>query len=135
MPKKFLSIVAIALLINLICALPLYAQTPAAKELLKVSKLKAKVESFGPKTAVVVQLEDGANLKGYVSSITDQGFAITDLKSSATIALAYTEVKNISKKPSTGAVVAMIAAGVGAGIGGLYLLGYGLSKCGPCIGR
>lgn len=57
------------------------------------------------------------------------------LKKTLSIIVAYTEVKEIRREPSTGTVVAMVAGGVGAGIGALYLLSYGLSKCGPCIGR
>jgi hypothetical protein len=133
MSRKLLSIITTALLINVMGVLPAAAQTPSAKELLRTSKLKAKVESFGPRTLVIVELADGANLKGYVSSVTDDGFAVADARNGASIAVAYAEVKDVRKKPSTAFLAAEVAAAVGAGAGMLYLFGYALSKCSVCI--
>lgn len=133
--QKFDSVKRTLLLLALICypAWPPHAQS--AKDILHTSKVKAKVESLGPKTPVVIDLVNGSTLKGQISDIATDAFSVTDRKTGIPTVVSFSEVKDVHRKPSAGKVVAMIAAGAGAGAGILYLTAFALSKCSACIGR
>ena len=128
---RWVSAIVVVLLLS--SALTVPAQS--AKDLLRVSKLKAKVESLGPKTPVIVELIGGDTLKGDIADIAGDRFSLSDRKTGVVVAVLFREVKEVRKKPSPGMVGAEIAAGAGAAVGLLYLISFAASKCGPCIGR
>src|SRR5262249_22599606 len=128
------SITLIVLLISLVCYPALHARAQSAKDILRASKLKAKVESLGFKTPVIVELVDGSTLKRPIADIAADAFSVTDRKTGVATLVAFKEVKDVHKKPSQGMVVAAIAGSAGAAVGLLYLTTFALSKCAPCMG-
>ena len=131
MLRRFLSAIIAALMIAFANFVPVSAQTPTMNELQRAAKIKSRVSKLGsgPKVKVIVELEDGETIKGYVSSIADDSFVVEEDSGPADIP--YLQVKAIRKKPSTGLIVATAA---GATVGLIYLAGFLLSKCSPCIG-
>ena len=123
------------IVVVLLLSSALSAPAQSAKDLLRVSKLKAKVESLGPKTPVIVELIGGDTLKGDIADIAGDRFSLSDRKTGVVVAVLFREVKEVRKKPSQGVVGVEIAAGAGAAAGLLYLISFAASKCGPCIGR
>jgi small nuclear ribonucleoprotein (snRNP)-like protein len=83
------------------------------------SKIQSKVKQYSDsKKRVVVTTISGDKVKGHIASFDQEKFTVVDSKSSQTREFRYTEVRNISKSGglSTGAIVAIAAAGVGATI-------------------
>ena len=136
MRKRFLSAIMAALMIGFASFAPTSAQTLTMKELQKTAKIKSKVVRLGnePKVKVIVELEDGETIKGYVSSIAADSFVVESSDGSGPSDIFYLQVKDIRKKPSGGAIVGRVAAVAGASVGLIYLAGFLLSKCSVCIG-
>lgn len=135
MRRQFLSAAMAVLLSGITGLAPLVAQTP--KELRKAESIKAKVAKLGtgPRVRVIVELEGGETIKGYISSIADDSFVVERPADRGPRQISYRMVKEVNKKPSTGRIIAAVGVVAGATVGLLYLTSYVLSKCGPCIGR
>ena len=116
-------VVACLLAISLIWQQTVSADTtPDRSALDKQSRLSQKVKAAvlelgsGPSTRVSIKLKDKTKLVGFVSEITDDSFAVTDLSTAETTTVAYPDVVQVKgNNLSTGAKIA-IAAGVIAGI-------------------
>ena len=134
MYKRSLAIIIGGLLINLVCPAPVAAQQ-SAKEFRRVAKIRAQVArlSTEPKPEIIVTLSDDTQVKGYVSSFSDDRFAVTDTKPGVVTPISFVEVKDLRKKLSTSAKIGVFAAIGGAGVGMFYLLSFGLSKCKVCV--
>ena len=128
------SMIGTILLLSLTCYPVLQASAQSARDLLRGSKMKAKVESLGPRTNVIVDCINGDTVKGDISVISAESFSVTDRKTGVETSLSFNEVKAVHKKVSNGMLAAEIAAAAGAAVGLLYLTAFGLSKCSPCIG-
>lgn len=128
------SIIIIVVVLSLI-SYPALGPAQSARDILRASKVKAKVESLGPGTSVIVDFTNGDTLKGDLGVITDDGFSVADRKTGAATLVSFNEVKTVHKKASHGVLAVEIAAAAGAAVGLLYLTGFALSKCSPCIGR
>src|SRR4030088_3119335 len=129
MPKNLITVfVVVSLIACSLCGLA-SAQTP--RELKNAAKVRARVAKLGagPKVRVIVELADGDTVKGYVKSIGEDSFVVELAKNEGPLQIPYMQVKEIRKKPTTGALVAMIAGAGAAGVGILYLTGFLLSKC------
>lgn len=111
--KKLLLVGIGGLMANLICVHPVNAQKAA----LSVDEVKTKIVKLGtgPKAVVRVTLVDGKKIQGWVSSLADDRFTVTDEKSGAVTTIAYSEVKQVkSLRPSKGLTAVVAVAVVGA---------------------
>lgn len=125
--KRNLSALLISsLLISLACAPSALAKTKAEKEARFAAQVKAGITRLGVgrDTRVEVKLWDKTKLKGYLSEVTTDTFAVTDLKTGATTTVAYPEVTQVKgNNLSTGAVIAIsVAAAVGVTLLVIWLL-------------
>jgi hypothetical protein len=119
MIKKNLSLfLAASLLLSLFAAPSALARTKEEKEAALAAKVKAGVAKLGAgKDAVIsVKLRNKTRLNGYVRSIEEEAFVITDAKTGAETRVAYGDVTQAKgNNLSTGAIIA-IAAGVAVGV-------------------
>jgi hypothetical protein len=70
-----------------------------------------------------VKLKDRTRLTGYVSKISDDSFAVTDLKSGEARTVAYPDVVQVKgNNPSTGAKIAITVAIIAAAAIILYMV-------------
>lgn len=134
MRRQFLSATMAVLLSGIAGLAQLIAQTP--KEIRKAESVKAKVARLGtgPRVRVIVKLEGGETIKGYVSSIAEDSFVVERPADRGPRQVSYRMVKEVNKKPSTGRIMAGIGLVAATTVGLLYLSAYLLSKCSPCIG-
>jgi hypothetical protein len=132
--KSFLSILLTFALSTFVVVPLANPQTYTPAELQQIAKAKNKVAKLGSgsQVKVIVRLEGGETLKGYVSSIGADGFVLETSQGPQDIP--YFQVKEINKKPSTGQIVAVVGLTGAAAVGIVYGAGYLLSKCSPCIG-
>lgn len=84
--------------------------SPAAK--VKASVLK---RGTGTRAKVNVKMPNGTQMKGYISQAGEDSFTLTDLKTSQTTTLAYSDVKQV-KGAGGLSTAAKIAIGVGIGV-------------------
>ncbi len=112
------------------------AQQQSAKEFHRLEKIKAEVAKLSTeqKREVVVTLTDETKVKGFISSFSADRFEVTNTKSRVVTPISFVEVRDVRKRLSTPAKIGMFAAMGGAGVGMLYLVAFGLSKCSVCIG-
>jgi hypothetical protein len=111
-------ILAIAIICRLDVSAAVYEGSAPEKQNRLAQKVKAAILELGsgPSTRVTVKLKDKTTLAGYVSEITDDSFAVTDLAGAATTSVAYPDVAQVKgNNLSTGAKIA-IAAAIIAGI-------------------
>ena len=125
--KQLLAIVLVALLIHpLAYARPISAISKAEKEARFTAKVREGIGKLGAgkETRVVVKLRDHTKLAGFISKIEEERFIITDAKTGAATAVAYSNVTQVKgHNLSTGAKIAIgIAIGVGATLLVLYLI-------------
>ena len=100
------------------------AVTEAEKEAKKAEKIRAKVreQDIGEHSRVTIGLEDSKDpskikeLKGYVSKIDEDSFAVTNLKTKETTTVAYKNVAYVRGKGLPRAAKVAIAAGVGVAV-------------------
>jgi hypothetical protein len=122
MYKSSLSIIVAGLLINLVCPAPVAAQQ-SAKEFRRVAKIKAQVAKLSsePQREIIVTLSDDTEVKGYVSSFSEDRFAVTDTRRGVVTPISFVEVKDVRKKLSTAAKIGAFAAIGGAVVGRLKM--------------
>lgn len=116
MTRKILSLVLVALLINLAGVPPAYAGTKEEKQARLAAKVKANILKLGTGEAsrVKVVLRDKTKVEGYLSAAGDESFTVTDPKTGTATAVAYPQVSSVKgNNLSTGAKIA-IGAGVAA---------------------
>jgi hypothetical protein len=111
------------------------AQTYTLQELQQIARTKnkvAKLYSEG-RTRVVVQLEGGEVVKGYLDGMKVDTFTLELYDNKGSLEIPYFQVKQINKRISAGKTAAMIGLTAAAGVGVLYGTAFLLSKCGPCM--
>ncbi|PYP82494.1 MAG: hypothetical protein DMF61_26255 [Blastocatellia bacterium AA13] len=123
MPRALCSIILIVLSVTPVASLmPVSADAAPAAQNESIAHIKAAVTKFGvgKEARVRVKLRDKKTLSGYVSSIDDSSFVITDPGTGRSETVEYKDVDQIrGKNLSTGA---KIAIGVGIAIAALALL-------------
>ncbi|MEK6300075.1 MAG: hypothetical protein AABO41_05085 [Acidobacteriota bacterium] len=79
------------------------------------AEVKQTIKDIGEgyQSRVKITLKDGTKIEGYISTVADDGFAVTNPKTSKTIKVAYGDVAKVSKQkpPRTGSgrpIVAII---------------------------
>ena len=135
MIKKFVSILLAVLLLNAGMG-TVYAKTNTEKEARYAEKVKQAIAKLGTgETALVkIKLRDKTKLEGFIRTIGDDSFGVTDIKTGVATTVAYPQVKQVKgNNLSTGAKIAIgvgiavailvviIASGVSFGRGGRRL--------------
>jgi hypothetical protein len=119
--KQLLTLCVMTALLLTVCANPIFA-FPKEDEAKFTAKVKAKIAKLGTGSdaKIEIKLRDKTKLKGYISEINDDSFAITDSKTGAVTKVEYSQVKQVKgNNLSTGV---KIAIGIGIGIGALILI-------------
>ena len=110
------------------------AQALAANSPEQEARLTQKVKTAiaklgtGHDARVELKLRDKTKLKGYISEIGDQSFAVVDHKTGSATTVTYAQVKQVKgNNLSTGAAIAI---GIGIGVGIIVLLAFIGSRVG-----
>jgi hypothetical protein len=116
--RKLVTLLIVALVINLAGARLAYADSKEEKQARFAEKVKADVLKLGSgeSTRVKVKLRDQAKLEGYISDAGAETFTITNRKTGVATTVAYPQVKSVQgNNLSTGAKIA-IGVGIAASI-------------------
>jgi hypothetical protein len=116
--RKLMTLVLVALVINLAGVRLAHAESKEEKQARFAEKVKANVLKLGTgeSSRVKVKLRDKAKLEGYISDAGAETFTVTDRKTGAATTVAYPDVKSIQgNNLSTGAKIA-IGVGIAATI-------------------
>ena len=128
MPKNYLSLALLALLIHMVNAAPAFAKSKAEKEVEFAGKVKAGVAklSTGPEARVKLKLRDKTKLEGYISEAGEDAFVVINAKNDEATTVAYPQVKTVKGNNLTKGE--WITIGVLAGVG-VVLLSLLLMRC------
>jgi len=116
--RKLVTLLLVALVINLAGVRLAYAESKEEKQARFAEKIKANVLKLGTgeSARVKVKLRDQAKLEGYISDAGAETFTITNQKTGVATTVAYPQVKSIQgNNLSTGAKIA-IGVGIAATI-------------------
>ena len=111
---RITAVVLVALLSNITCPSPALAGTSPEKEALFAQKVKTEIAKLGtgPDARIDLKLRDKTKLKGYISEVGDESFAVVDDKTGSTTTVPYPQVKQVKgNNLSDGAKIA-IAVGI-----------------------
>lgn len=111
--RKVITLLLVALVINLGGVRLAYAESKEEKQARFTEKIKANVLKLGTgeSTRVKVKLRDHAKLEGYISDAGAETFTVMNRKTGVAATVAYSDVKSVQgNNLSTGA---KIAIGVG----------------------
>jgi hypothetical protein len=126
MMKKIASVmVACLLTFTMLCQQTAAASSSPDKETRFAQKVKASILKLGvgQTTRVDVKLKDKTRLTGYVSEISDNSFAVTDLKSGEARTVAYPDVVQVKGNNLSTGVKITIAVAIIVGVAiFLYLI-------------
>ena len=114
--RKLVTLVLVALVINLAGARLAYADSKEEKQARFAEKVKANVLKLGigESVRVKVKLRDKAKLEGYISNAGAETFTVTDRKTGVATTVGYPQVKSVQgNNLSTGAKIA-IGVGIAA---------------------
>ena len=116
--KKLVTLLLVALVMNLAGARLAYADSKEEKQARYAEKIKTNVLKLGTgeSTRVKVKLRDQSKIEGFISDAGAETFTVTDRKTGVATVVAYPQVKSVQgNNLSTGAKIA-IGAGVAAAI-------------------
>lgn len=116
--KKLVTLLLVALVMNLAGVRLAYADSKEEKQARYAEKIKTNVLKLGTgeSTRVKVKLRDQSKLEGFISDAGAETFTVTDRKTGVATVVAYPQVKSVQgNNLSTGAKIA-IGAGVAAAI-------------------
>jgi hypothetical protein len=116
--RKLVTLLIVALVINLAGARLAYADSKEEKQARFAEKVKADVLKLGSgeSTRVKVKLRDQGKLEGYISDAGAETFTVTNRKTGVATTVAYPQVKSVQgNNLSTGAKIA-IGVGIAASI-------------------
>ena len=131
MPKKYLSLVLVVLLVHTITAAPIFAKSKAEKETRFAEKVKVNILKLGVGEAALVKikLRDKTKLEGYISEAGEDSFVVTDAKTGVATTVAYPQVQTAKgNNLSTGA---KIAIGVGIAVAVLVIIAVSIGRAAP----
>ena len=118
MGRKVITILLVALVVNLGGVRLAYADSKEEKQARFAEKVKTNVVKLGTgeSARVKVKLRDQAKLEGYISDAGADTFTVTNRKTGVATTVAYPQVKSVQgNNLSTGAKIA-IGVGIAAGI-------------------
>lgn len=117
---RITAVVLLALLLNITCPSHALAGSSPEKEARFAQKAKTEIAKLGtgPDARIDLKLRDKTRLKGYISEVGDQSFAVVDDKTGSVTTVAYPQVKQVKgNNLSTGAKIAIgIAIVVAVGL-------------------
>jgi hypothetical protein len=116
--RKLVTLLLVALLLNLAGVRLAYANSKEEKEARFAEKIKANVFKLGTgeSTRVKVKLRDKTKLEGYISDAGAETFTVTNRLTGVATTVAYPQVKSVQgNNLSTGAKIA-IGVGIAATI-------------------
>lgn len=116
--KKLVTLLLVAMLINLAGARVAFANSKEEKQAAFTEKIKANVLKLGvgESTRVKVKLRDKTKVEGYISAASEETFTVTNRETRVATTLAYPQVKSVQgNNLSTGAKIA-IGVGIAATI-------------------
>ena len=116
--RKVMTLVLVALVINLAGARLAYAESKEEKQARFAEKVKANVLKLGTgeSARVKVKLRDKGKVEGYINDAGTDTFTVTDRKTGVATTIAYPDVKSVQgNNLSTGAKIA-IGVGIAATI-------------------
>ena len=116
MLRKLMTLLLVALVMNLAGVRLAYADSKEEKQARFAEKIKANVFKLGTgeSVRVKVKLRDQAKLEGYISDAGAEAFTVTNRKTGMATTVAYPQVKSIQgNNLSTGAKIA-IGVGIAA---------------------
>lgn len=116
--KKAMTVLLVALVINLAGGRLAYSASKQEKPARFTEKIKASVLKLGTgeSTRVKVKLQDKTKLEGYISDAGAESFTVTNQKTGVATTVAYPQVKSVQgNNLSTGAKIA-IGVGIAATI-------------------
>jgi hypothetical protein len=125
MLRNFVSVLtAVSLLVTTAFTEVASAATKAEKEAKKAEEIKVKIkkQGIGEHSRVTVGLRDSKDprnikeLKGFVSKIDEESFAVTNLKTNETTTVAYRDAAYVRGKGLPTAVTVAIIAGAAVGV-------------------
>jgi hypothetical protein len=105
--------VLVALLLNITCSAPVLAKNSAEKEARFAQKVKSEIAKLGtgPEARVELKLRDKTKLKGYISEVNDESFAVVADNTGAATTVAYPQVGQV--KGNNLSMGVKIAIGIG----------------------
>ena len=116
--KRIIAAVLTALLMQTVCLGTASATSKEEKQAQRVEKIRAGILKLGvgPDARIALKLRDNVKLAGYISSVNNDSFAVTSLKTGKTATVSYPDVTQVKgNNLGTGASIAIgIAIGVGA---------------------
>ena len=107
---RIIAVVLAALLLNISCPSSALAANSPEKEARFAQKVKTEIAKLGtgPDARVEIKLRDKTKLKGYISEVSDQSFAVVDDKSGSATTVTYPQVKQVKgNNLSTGVKIAI----------------------------
>lgn len=115
--KPIVHLVISVLALSFIGAPSIVAQSKEEKAAAFTVDVKKRIAKLGtgPEAKLQVKLQDKTKLKGYVSKIGEDSFALTDPKTNAEATVLYPNVTQLKTRMSTGEVI-LISALAGAGV-------------------
>ena len=113
--RKYISILFIVLVVNLLGVFPVIASTKEEKEAQFAEKVKANIAKLGTgkDARIEVKLKDGTKLKGYISQINDDNFVVKNANTGAETIVPYPQTKQVKgNNLNTGVKIVIVVAGV-----------------------
>jgi hypothetical protein len=117
------AVVLIALLLNITSPSPAVAGTSPEKDARFAQKVKTEIAKLGtgPNARIELKLRDKTKLKGYLSEVGDESFAVVDDKTGSATTVSYPQVKQVKGNNfSTGVRIAIV---IGIVVAVLFILG------------
>lgn len=96
-PARKISAVVVAVILNLMCSSAALAGSSPEKEVRFAQKVKTEIArlGIGPNARVELKLRDKTKLKGYVSEVSDESFAVVDEKTGSATTVTYPQVRQV----------------------------------------
>ncbi len=116
--RKLITLLLVALLVNLGGVRLVYANSKEEKQAVFAEKIKANVLKLGvgESARVKIKLRDKTKLEGYISDAGSETFTVTNRETKVATTVAYPQVKSVhGNNLSTGAKIA-IGVGIAATI-------------------
>jgi hypothetical protein len=122
--KPIVHLLVSALVLSLLLAPSVTAQTNKLTESERVAQLKTKLAKLGTgkKARVEIKLSDNTNRTGYLSQVNENSFVLTDAKTGQNAEFAYNNIAAVKKPGVPGWAWGVII--VGGVVGGLFILGH-----------
>ncbi|MGI8467446.1 MAG: hypothetical protein ACR2N3_03250 [Pyrinomonadaceae bacterium] len=116
--KKYLTLALTILTANLFLGVSINAQTQNDRDSRLVLNVKNTVAGVGtePNRKIKITLKDGTKLKGYITEIKDDYFALLDTKSGKVTSVQYSQVVEAKRDGLSRFAKSLIASGVGFGL-------------------